>query len=921
MKLFFLSLIFLSASILSLNAQPPTEIWGVTRRGGTGFGAVFKMDNNGNNPFLVHSFDGKISAQTSMIQFHEGGNGKLYAAVDGGMYDEGVIIELDPKTGNIIEKAYFNSIVNGDSPQGMTLGPNGKFYGTMGNHHTPDKLESIFEYDITSNIILKKARFRQYAAKYADSDMLLTKSGKLFGTTKGGGVNNHGTLYQYDIASDSIIQKIDFVSFKNGISPSGGLVECNNKLYGCTLYGGIINAGTIFEYDMSTNSLITKYKMEAVYSTAGLTLGNDGFLYGATHSQGVSAPGVFFKFDPVSSAFTSIINLEAPTTGINPAGRIKKCKNGLLYGMLADGGLYGGGNIFEYDPVTSKFKIVFSFKDTISGMKPLSAFEQAQNGKLYGGTVQGGTYAAGVIFEFDIVYHSYKKIVDQRDGKNGYDPTGSLSLADNGKIYSVTPFGGQYSFGVLLECDPSTQPSVFTKKHDFNKASGVYPIYAPVQGPGGKLYGTTLLGGKGGFGTLYEYDPVNNSMVTRVDFSDSITNGFRPTGITLASNNKLYGVTMDGKDLNNTNALFEFDPVTGVYSELVELENTYLIGELLLAKNGKLYALFQTSDNQKGELVEYTPGSDSIIVKAEFEHTDYDTGGSGKLAEGANGKLYGRITPMRQNEAYIFEYDISTELFQKKFIFDTKDNGVDPIGSLLAASNGNLYGMTNTGGSDNRGVVYEYNYTTNVYTKKFDFRGPFGMNPVDNNNLIEVCKSIPYQGTSATTFACETKDLILLTGLDKANFTFQWYKDQVLLPSATSEKLILNNVIPGDAGVYFCKVSNGCRTIQTAEIMVKVLPVSDPDCIVGVEEQEKVIFEIYPNPVKDQFWIRVHQAVNNRITVELTDVLGKLVLQETVTLSDHTAILNVEHLENGIYGIRIRDDANTIFENRKLIKQ
>src|ERR1043165_3819129 len=84
-----------------INAQTPTELWGVAKEGGSGFGTLFKMDKDGKNPFLAYSFDVKASGRILTIKFNEASNHKLYATMAGGKYDEGVIMELDPATGKV----------------------------------------------------------------------------------------------------------------------------------------------------------------------------------------------------------------------------------------------------------------------------------------------------------------------------------------------------------------------------------------------------------------------------------------------------------------------------------------------------------------------------------------------------------------------------------------------------------------------------------------------------------------------------------------------------------------------------------------------------------------------------------------------------------------------------------------------------
>ncbi len=42
----------------------------------------------------------------------------------------------------------------------------------------------------------------------------------------------------------------------------------------------------------------------------------------------------------------------------------------------------------------------------------------------------------------------------------------------------------------------------------------------------------------------------------------------------------------------------------------------------------------------------------------------------------------------------------------------------------MQASDGKLYGMTNTGGTDNRGVIFSFDLSTSGFTKLKDFDIP-----------------------------------------------------------------------------------------------------------------------------------------------------------------------------------------------------
>ena len=69
--------------------------------------------------------------------------------------------------------------------------------------------------------------------------------------------------------------------------------------------------------------------------------------------------------------------------------------------------------------------------------------------------------------------------------------------------------------------------------------------------------------------------------------------------------------------------------------------------------------------------------------------------------------------------------------------FTTPTPGANPgPGNLLVASNGKLYGVTRAGGMKSKGVLFEYEPATNTYTKKHEFGGNDGANPL--GGLVEV---------------------------------------------------------------------------------------------------------------------------------------------------------------------------------------
>ena len=125
-----------------------------------------------------------------------------------------------------------------------------------------------------------------------------------------------------------------------------------------------------------------------------------------------------------------------------------------------------------------------------------------------------------------------------------------------------------------------------------------------------------------------------------------------------------------------------------------------------------------------------------------------------------NGKLYGMTSGGgTNNSGVLFEYDPETGIYTKKVNFDGTNTGSSPQGSLMQASNGKLYGMTSDGGTNYRGVIFEYNPETNTYTKKLDFNDTNGSRP-EYTSLIEIC---PEKLTNQDFTICDG-DSILVNG-------------------------------------------------------------------------------------------------------------------------------------------------------------
>lgn len=74
------------------------------------------------------------------------------------------------------------------------------------------------------------------------------------------------------------------------------------------------------------------------------------------------------------------------------------------------------------------------------------------------------------------------------------------------------------------------------------------------------------------------------------------------------------------------------------------------------------------------------------------------------------------------NTGVIFKTDSSGNFYSPVYNFSSvNSDGIYPVGTLLSASDGFLYGLTWDGGSDNSGVLYQYDRFNNSLIQKIDF--------------------------------------------------------------------------------------------------------------------------------------------------------------------------------------------------------
>src|ERR1035437_3793636 len=91
-------------------------------------------------------------------------------------------------------------------------------------------------------------------------------------------------------------------------------------------------------------------------------------------------------------------------------------------------------------------------------------------------------------------------------------------------------------------------------------------------------------------------------------------------------------------------------------------------------------------------------------------------------------ELWGMTTDGGYYPGNIFKITGDSTGFINAYYFDSS-GGINPIGNLIQATNGLLYGVAQKGGSLQKGVIYSFDPTTNTYNDVGNFDGITGQYP------------------------------------------------------------------------------------------------------------------------------------------------------------------------------------------------
>jgi uncharacterized repeat protein (TIGR03803 family) len=350
--------------------------------------------------------------------------------------------------------------------------------------------------------------------------------------------------------------------------------------------------------------------------------------------------------------------------------------NGNLYAATAAGGTYSAGTVFMLSPA-GKETVLHEFTGSNGdGSAPHGRLAFDAKGNIYGTTQGGGINGTGTVYKLspksgggwtERVIYTFSAT-----GADGTAPSAGMTIAADGTMYSTTPDGGAFGAGTVFSLKKASKGWKQTVIQSLNGSSnGGFPYEGLMMDAAGNLYGAAPTGGASGQGVIYRLSHTKQGWVDTVLYSFTGQNG---------DGSGLYWIDLISDTAGNIYGATSFGGTNG----------TGTVWELVYSKTDKSYSekvLYEFGASGSGD------GNDPY----------------GGLAMDSKGNLYGTtLNGGSSNLGAFYKLTKQGKTWKETVLhsFVGANDGNEPTGNPYIDATGRLYGMTQSGGKSNLGIVY-----------------------------------------------------------------------------------------------------------------------------------------------------------------------------------------------------------------------
>jgi uncharacterized repeat protein (TIGR03803 family) len=272
----------------------------------------------------------------------------------------------------------------------------------------------------------------------------------------------------------------------------------------------------------------------------------------------------------------------------------------------------------------------------------------------------------------------------------------------------------------------------FPEASPVTNSDGLGPASKLALGSDGNFYGTTLHGGTGGAGSIFQMTPTGDltnlySFPAATNTAGAVNYDLGPNDLVQGSNGNFYGTTRRG-GANFNGTIFTISS-SGTFANLhvfaaestnslgheTSAEGVTPVGALVQGSNGNFYGTTQYGGvNGTGTIFQLTPAGafSSLFSFSKAGAGVATTNGAipNALVLGSDGAFYGTTQQGGLGNGGTFFKFTLEGIFTQIYSFNgnaPSNNPVTPNSALVQGTNGNFYGTSAFGGSQGGGSIFE----------------------------------------------------------------------------------------------------------------------------------------------------------------------------------------------------------------------
>lgn len=379
----------------------------------------------------------------------------------------------------------------------------------------------------------------------------------------------------------------------------------------------------------------------------------------------------------------------------------------------------------------------------------------------------------------------------------------------------------------LTACSLHAQTVTESILHNFCStagcADGATPESGMVLAGDGNFYGTTYVGGANNLGSVYKMTP-SGTVTTLYSFSS--TGGQNPQGgLVEGTDGNLYGTTYTDS-VSSSGTVFQITlagALTVLYTFTGTPDGKHPQGALIEGTDGYLYGTTHGGGaNTDGTVFKIAKGVGTVNILHSFDKTDGNSP-MGSLVQAANGFLYGMTEDGGANsKGNIFKISTDGTTFYDMYDMGaTTTDAEEPYGNLVIGPDGNYYGVTYNGGANSDGTFFEFveaqGGTSGTETVLYSFQGGTADGKSQQAGII-LGSDGNFYGTSSKDGANDDGAVfkVTSTGTETVLYSFAG--------GTTDGTTPLGNLVQGNDGNFSSTLSTGGADTHGAVFKIAISP-------------------------------------------------------------------------------------------------